>query len=381
MNELLDRSLVQNLRDVINKTNIFFQDSIEKEKFNLICAVMDRFDYSVSYINNHLNLPINEEEIILFLHHCCIIKDGIKETCSILNINNHDTNIFKEMCVSNPINLLPEEYKGDEKFFEYLRSLFFAHPFITNRSIPKLIKGEMQYSPYILNNKLGVLRNSKDSIGVRVYSNKRDAFNLYIKFADLQEYILKKYLVINNIIKAFQDIIDQKEANWKKRKVKRNQAEDKILLDIIDILKERYLESNIIQELYDYLTCEISLKENLELVNRYREKIKETIPEIANYVDEMEYEKMYETIVPIINARPERAHPSMHYQLEKIFCYLNEECYGDIDWGLKMAEAFSKEFAKNWVIIEPYNMDFKEIKLLTTIACYYESKKEGEGFD
>ena len=208
MNELLDRSLVQNLRDVINKTNIFFQDSIEKEKFNLICAVMDRFDYSVSYINNHLNLPINEEEIILFLHHCCIIKDGIKETCSILNINNHDTNIFKEMCVSNPINLLPEEYKGDEKFFEYLRSLFFAHPFITNRSIPKLIKGEMQYSPYILNNKLGVLRNSKDSIGVRVYSNKRDAFNLYIKFADLQEYILKKYLVINNIIKAFQDIID-----------------------------------------------------------------------------------------------------------------------------------------------------------------------------
>ena len=45
MNDLLDGKLVYDLRDVINKTNIFVADVNEKEKFNLICAVMDRFDH------------------------------------------------------------------------------------------------------------------------------------------------------------------------------------------------------------------------------------------------------------------------------------------------------------------------------------------------
>ena len=59
----------------------------------------------------------------------------------------------------------------------------------------------------------------------------------------------------------------------------------------------------------------------------------------------------------------------MHYQLEKIFSYLNEE-YGDVEWGLIQAEAFSKEFAKKWVIIKPREMGFDEIKMLTNVACY-----------
>jgi hypothetical protein len=64
----------------------------------------------------------------------------------------------------------------------------------------------------------------------------------------------------------------------------------------------------------------------------------------------------------------------MHYQLEKIYCYLNDDD-GDINWGLKMADSFSKEFSKKWVEIKPYEMNFDEIKMLTTIACYYESKE------
>ena len=34
MNEFLNSKLVQDLRDVINKTDIFIKDPIEKEKFN-----------------------------------------------------------------------------------------------------------------------------------------------------------------------------------------------------------------------------------------------------------------------------------------------------------------------------------------------------------
>ena len=66
----------------------------------------------------------------------------------------------------------------------------------------------------------------------------------------------------------------------------------------------------------------------------------------------------------------------MHYQLEKIYCYLNEEGYGDIYWGLKQADLFSKEFAKDFVNINSGDMNFTEIKLLVTIACYYQAQKE-----
>lgn len=108
---------------------------------------------------------------------------------------------------------------------------------------------------------------------------------------------------------------------------------------------------------------------------------------MCDAVDNYENDKLYDIIGHIIGVRPD-GHPMMHYQLEKIFCYLNEYDYlssGDVEWGLKQAEAFSKEFAKKWVIIEPYNMSFNETKMLTNVACYLEYQeqmsKEPEPFD
>lgn len=236
MNDLLDGKLVYDLRDVINKTNIFVADVNEKEKFNLICAVMDRFDNSVMYLNSHQTIPTSEDDIIMLFHHFCIIRDGIKVVSNILNIENQSTNIFQSYCEKEPFLILTSDYKGDDKFFDYLRSLFFAHPFITDRSIPNPIKGEVQYSPYILNNRGGIFPDLKNSVGVMVYSNKRDMFHICIKFDDLKEYIRLKFEKINDIINAFQDIINNKEKEWSNRKVNRNQDSDAILLDVIDIL-------------------------------------------------------------------------------------------------------------------------------------------------
>lgn len=376
MNDLLDGKLVYDLRDVINKTNIFVADVNEKEKFNLICAVMDRFDDSVMYLNSHQTLPPSEEEIIMLFHHFCIIRDGIKVVSNILNIINKPTDIFKDYCQDEPFLIDEVDYKGDDKFFDYLRSLFFAHPFITDRSIPNPIKGEVQYSPYILNNRGGFFSDLKDSIGVMVYSNKRDMFHICIKFNDLKEYIKLKYEKISDIINAFQAIINNKEKEWSNRKVDRNQDSDSILLDVIDILNERYLEDSDIKELYDYLTCEISEESNIEIINKYRELIIESIPAICDSIDNMDYDELYRITSPILNPRLKEVYPMMHYQLEKIYCYLNEEGYGDIYWGLKQADLFSKEFAKDFVNINSGDMSFTEIKLLVTIACYYQAQKE-----
>ena len=376
MNDLLDGKLVYDLRDVINKTNIFIADVSEKEKFNLICAVMDRFDNSVMYLNSHQTIPTSEDDIIILFHHFCIIRDGIKVVSNILNIENKSTNIFQSYCEKEPFLIPASDYKGDDKFFDYLRSLFFAHPFITDRSIPNPIKGEVQYSPYILNNRGGIFPDLKNSVGVMVYSNKRDMFHICIKFDDLKEYIRLKFEKINDIINAFQDIINNKEKEWSNRKVNRNQDSDAILLDVIDILNERYLEDSDIKELYDYLTCIISDETNTKIVNEYRELIVNSIPAICDCIDNMDYDELYQITSPILTPHIREVYPMMHYQLEKIYCYLNDDGYGDIYWGLTQADLFSKEFAKNWVNINTISMSFTEIKLLVTIACYYQAQKE-----
>lgn len=376
MNDLLDGKLVYDLRDVINKTNIFIADVSEKEKFNLICAVMYRFDNSVMYLNSHQTIPTSEDDIIILFHHFCIIRDGIKVVSNILNIENKSTNILQSYCEKEPFLISASDYKGDDKFFDYLRSLFFAHPFITDRSIPNPIKGEVQYSPYILNNRGGIFPDLKNSVGVMVYSNKRDMFHICIKFDDLKEYIRLKFEKINDIINAFQDIINNKEKEWANRKVNRNQDSDAILLDVIDILNERYLEDSDIKELYDYLTCNISDETNTKIVNEYRELIVNSIPAICDCIDNMDYDELYQITSPILTPHIREVYPMMHYQLEKIYCYLNDDGYGDIYWGLTQADLFSKEFAKNWVNINTISMSFTEIKLLVTVACYYQAQKE-----
>lgn len=376
MSEFLDSKLVYDLREVINKTNIFVNDSLEKEKFDLICAVMDQFDNSILYLNTHQILPSSENEIILFFHHCCIIRDGINVVSKMLNISIPNTLIFEDYCYKNPINLPKGNYKGDDKFFEYIRSLLFAHPFVTSRSIPNPKDGETQYCPYILDNTRSLYPEQEASIGVMVYSNKQDMFHLCIKFEDVKKYITQKYLLIRDIILAFRKIIDNKEIEWRKRKVNRELHNEDVLLDIIDILKERYIEYSDITELYKYLTCDISNKNNIDIINKYREIINNSIPSICDCIDNMDYDSLYEIINPILMPKIKEKYPMMHYQLEKIYCYLSDDDYGDIYWGLIQADEFSKHFAKNWVEINAQKMDFVEIRLLTTIACYYESRKE-----
>ena len=49
MGYLLNQQLCDELRDVINETDIFVKDKKESEKFLFICALMDRFDTVVKY--------------------------------------------------------------------------------------------------------------------------------------------------------------------------------------------------------------------------------------------------------------------------------------------------------------------------------------------
>lgn len=372
--KLFDKNLCNNLREVINRTNIFIKDEYHSKKFNLICAVMDRFDTAIEYFNEHNEIPKTEIEFMTYLMQIAIIKDGIDYCFDVLGMDKiTDNKIFKKYyerdlkCLNNEMD--------DDGFFEYFRSLSFAHPFLTNKSIPKKKeKDEKQYSPYCLLDLHG-LRKDENAVGVYVYSNKRPPFSITFPFETIKEYASWKFGLIQNIIDAFENIIKNIETEWRKHKVNRSLNEIDILKDIRNILKERYMECYTIDEIIGYLTCNISETDNLENVNKFRNEIIKLIPELCDAVDEFRNDDIYYISYKVINVRP-NAHPMMHYQLEKVFCYLNTQEYSDVEWGLKMAEVFSKEFAKKWVIIKPYEMNFQEIKLLVCVACYLEYQEQ-----
>lgn len=184
--------------------------------------------------------------------------------------------------------------------------------------------------------------------------------------------------MISDVTEGFKNIIKSKEEIWKKRKVNRSLDPIETLKDVKSIMEERYIETFEIEELITYLECKNTKSQNVKSVELFKNAIINIIPTICDAVDNYDHAEIYNIIGIIIRVRP-NAHAMMHYQLEKIYCYLNEyESSYNIEWGLRQAEAFSKEFAKKWVNIDPYNMEFDEIKMLTSVACYLEYQEQNK---
>ena len=374
MGNLLNQKLCDELKDVINETDIFIKDKKESEKFLFICALMDRFDTVVKYINEHQKGPDSEEELIIFMVYSCIIKDGIDYIKKSLKIGkSEDRKIFEYVYREEPIKITENIKFDDDKFFSYFRSLIFAHPLYTSRSIPMSEENEIQYSPYIVMEPL-YTTTFIDPIGTVIYSNKREIMEpLLISFESLKEYIKDKYEELYDVIIKLKEIIEDKKIEWKKHKVNRNQEDLDVLKDCINILEERYMDTDEVEKLITYLTCENSLEENIENVKRI-------IPSICDAIDSHDIEEFCNIISFILFVRP-KTDNKIHYQLEKVYCYLNYENDNrdDIEWGLKQAELFAQGFSKKWVVIKPREMDYDEIKMLIRIACYLEYMEQKEG--
>ena len=59
----LDIKICDRFREVINKTDIFIYDEDYSHNYNLICAIMDRVENSVEYLNKNSETPRECEEL------------------------------------------------------------------------------------------------------------------------------------------------------------------------------------------------------------------------------------------------------------------------------------------------------------------------------
>lgn len=380
MNSLLNQNVCDELRAAINDTDIFLKDPIEHKNFSFVCAVMDRFDSCVNYINSHSTFPENEFDFITFMSACCCITDGIEQIYSKFNLSLPiSDSYFKDICLDNPINVLEADYTGDDRFFKYFRSLVFAHPFETTWSIPNKKAGEEQYSPYVLLDKYE-MKFKCETVGAMVYTNLSDEYyGVVFPFQRLKDYIVYKYNLLSNITIVIRKIITDKENIWKFHKVDRTKDELGILIDVKSILEERYIGTYNIMELISYYSCESTLDINDKSVSIFKLAIENKINDICDAVDSYNHEEVFKIIYSLTSRRP-KAPSAMYYQLEKIYSYLdNDSSCSNVRYAIMLAKEFANGFAKKWVTYDFNNMSLGEIKLLTTVACYLEYMDQNKG--
>ena len=379
----LDESLIWDLHNVIESSDIFMREEPLKHKYNLFCAFKDRMFSAVKYLNEHSKSPKTEEEFINFLVYAAIVRDGIMklyenlygekppfigEKKYFLNVRTYSAKYFSE-----------ETQPTDDVFFEYLRAMAFAHPYETSkRGRPFLQGGEIQMCPWVIIGRSLFSQGIKNPVGIRIYSNKfEDSLqDILFSFDDVKTYIKSRFECLKEITKWAKEELAEHIQEWKKKKIDRNQEPASILTEIKSVLTNRFQDASSIEDLVVYLTCPISVDENRENVYKFRQAIVSIIPGICDSVDNLDCESMEQKIGELL-AYPRKMHQMAHYQLQKIFSYLNErnetiDPYSDEAWGLKQAEDFANGFAKKWVKIDVDTMQYDEIKLLVNIACYLE---------
>lgn len=375
MEVFLNPDVYREFRNAFNETPLFMYNEEYKTCFNLFCAVTDRLESCIEYLNGHAETPKTEEDFLSFVMFSCMVLDAVKHVLKQLDIEKIDKiDYFQNICLSKPLNIEKHKCPTDDKFFEYLRSIMFAHPFETNR--PKFfMKHEIQYSPWVIaNNPATKFRGKKDGVGVRIYSNKFDEIkDLIFSFDVLKKYIKSQYLLLDLATEKVKEIVSLKEIEWKKHKINRSLDYLDILKEIKDILKLRHEEYYDVETVIRYMGCKNTLKENLTSVERFKQGIIEIIPDLCDAIDSLNYEMATEKLDYILHQRPWKMHSMANYQLGKIYCDLNEtQIVSKREWALEQVELFSKEFAKKWVTIIPQEMSFDEIKLLVTVSCYLE---------
>ena len=388
----LDIQINNDFRDAINDSPTISNEPEFAPLYNLSCAVMDRLDTCVKYLNNNWEYPKTEEAFLCFLLFACMLNDGVdtiyKNTLGGEPKCNKEKKHFGEYCMMEPLCMTEDVCPSDEDFFEQLRALSFAHPYNTDRKKAFKERFGTQVSPWVVvNSHLLPLYNIPEAIGVRIYSSVKDEngwdlHDIMISFIALKEFLVEKYNSLHHVTNWIKNESEKTFAEWKKMRINREQNPEDILREVCAVLDSRHEGTYNVEQMLSYLECELSDLRNEEYVGKYREYLISLIPSICDNVEKLDGPGEYaiERASSVFN--PLGLHRMAHYQLEKIFLYLNEKTLyvssgSNEEFGLTMAQNFYDEFAKKWVYMDVYHMEYTEIKLLIKVALFMECEEQG----
>lgn len=375
----LNISILTTFRGMVNSSNVFLNVPQYRNLWNLMCALMDRLDSAASYLNSHPELPKTDDDLILYLVYAAMLKDGVYKFYE---------NVYKTMppTINNKrwfadahgysITLFDDaNCPTDDVFFEYLRALAFAHPFGVSYRKGREFMGrhEVHYSPWVISD--FHLSCGEDDVGLRVYKDNQDGLeDIFISFKSLKDYLSERFNLIKKFIEWGNDKIQEQNNIWKQKKIDRHGDAVEILKNVCDVLDERFIDHYLIDEAIKILESSFDEDINKNAVNALKNKIEQSIESICDCSDNLDYEGIGNALSFMYEC-PSNLHSHAHYELEKIFDYLNDErgnCFpgSNEEWGLIQANNFYKNYARKYVAIDFDKMTNLQIKILVRSSLF-----------
>ncbi len=411
----LDDAICYDLRETINS----IPRRSKKKYYNLCCAVMDRVDDCLEILNSYSQIPKSDSDFMVFMMYACMVCDAVKQLLLAIkeandcdeSISYEETDLFSKIYIHSSVynsethedtsgknnikfnnrkmvkktiieNGNRQEYvvPTDEHFFEYLRTLVFAHPFDTRR--PKFLsKNEIQSSPWVSVDPNKTFDSSyKNPVRICVYStiDVRDWVHIDVPFATIKEYVARRYNQLGLATKWIKDEYEQRKSAWRKKPLNR----DLPLPELLQQMYEHYIEhaekenGYWIELLQRYLLTEISAEINRVPVEAFKTEIKNALPKICDAIDYIENERVIEICDQLFKS-PKLSRPdsySLMKALEAIRKIRREypsQNYLSDSFSKYNVNQIANGFAKRWVVINANAMAIDELELLIATACYH----------
>ncbi|WP_455796991.1 hypothetical protein [Clostridium butyricum] len=241
----LDTMILHRLRDKINEQHNISYNKIYNKKhkefraWDKICAIMDRLDDTVDFLNelklNTGKYKRSAFDFFEFMNNAAVIVDCIKQLAEIFNVA--DEKIKKTTAIFNQLG--KNSTGTDEKYFEYLRSLCSVHPVETSRH--KIYQdNDFECSPYVLWNNRKALHKDDCDIYAIVYTSNdgSDSKKVRIYISQIFKYVKTRLDFINDII----DEIDKYQKDILASLVNKHVKQEDEFNNYIDYLRNLNIE-------------------------------------------------------------------------------------------------------------------------------------------
>lgn len=284
----LDKTLIGCFRDSINRDPLIFciyKDFNGKNKLSAICSAMDWIHVGVTGICNHdiefSNTDQASIKLITYIACIDVMWEGISQLYRVFY--NTEELPFKGIC-----NIFGNDI-DDNNYWKEIRAIFAAHP--TN--LGKNSEKERRYASW----SMGGSFDNADFI-VTLYSNipHKEPEIFGISVSSIIEFAYCRYEFLRDIMSKIEEI----KAEWCKNKRDTPIIVSNDILCCVDTLiteNHNRLDLSDISNRLEWIkivlvTGPISSK-NEELVNAYKEAIKEDVQEILGFLQNMDMKNEY----------------------------------------------------------------------------------------
>lgn len=282
----------------LKKEAVLKNAKTECPAWDRICAIMDRLEDTISYINI-LELGAEEKrsafDFYEFISCAAVVIDCIRYIGNIFDV---DPNLIRR--IEDTQEVFGCEYAKDgtdRKFFEYIRSLCVTHPIETNHQPEYLQGSKFHCCPFVTWSHFGGgLRHSGD-LHATVYTSCGDGYGIHIPLYvnQFERYLGKWIDHIGNVIDAIHNYNEGIYDEFRRKPVK-HLYEFKSIVEYLQYLQAEYSQrfgdynSYIFEEHIRVFRITLTNPHNQALLEKYKNAIIYSLTFVHNSLQNMSQE-------------------------------------------------------------------------------------------